>query len=389
MRKSIFDALCLDDPLFATDTLFGVFQGAEGGFNDRTDIMPVALDGTDLNEMYREIQQTLALRNAQQNRLIDLLTFKVANEVDTVGVPSDVDFEEASEYGQPKGIRGGAKFHRGYTFKFYDLAVRYTWMFIAEADRAQLQNLNNMALAADTRLIFNQVMKTVFNPTNLVGVADGNIPVNVYKFYNADGEVPPTYKNTSFNGTHSHYLSSGGATITSANLDTLIDHLTHHGYGQNNGSKLVLWANKAQTATIKGFKTSGGASYDFIPSSGYGGGVYIPANGGIIARPEGEIPGELGTYGPLHIVEEDYIPAGYVLALASGGEASLDNPIGIREHKNPAYRGLQLIPGQRSDYPLIDSFYRRGFGTGIRQRGAGVVMQITTNGSYAAPAAYA
>ena len=41
-------------------------------------------------------------------------------------------------------------------------------------------------------------------------------------------------------------------------------------------------------------------------------------------------------------------------------------------------------------YPLIDSFYSRGFGTGIRQRGAAVVVQITTGtAAYAIPAQYA
>jgi hypothetical protein len=33
----------------------------------------------------------------------------------------------------------------------------------------------------------------------------------------------------------------------------------------------------------------------------------------------------------------------------------------------------------------VDSFFVRGFGTGTRHRGAAVVAQITTNGSYTAP----
>jgi hypothetical protein len=386
MRKNIFEALILDDPLY--NGHFAAFSGAEGGFNERSDVLVQAADGTDLNAMWREIEQTLALRNTQRNTLLDILTFNVTREIETVSVPADVDFEEASEYGQPQGIRGGSKFHRGYDFKFYDLAVRYTWMFLAEADQAQLRNLNNMALAADTRLRFSKVMKTLFNPVNLTGFADGNIPVNVYKFYNNDGEVPPAFKNTTFSGTHNHFITSGGATVTSANIDTMANHLTEHGFGPVSGGRLVLMVNKAQTPTIKTFKVATGALYDFIPSSGYGGGVFIPANGGIIARPDGEVPGEVGTYGPFHIVEEDYIPAGYMVGLASGGDQSLENPIGIRQHANPAYQGLQIIPGARSDYPLMDSYYRRGFGTGVRQRGAGVVMQVTASGSYTTPAAY-
>lgn len=385
MRKNIFEVLTMDDTLSAMDF---IFSGREAGFNERADVAVVAADGTDLNAMWREIAATLALRNSQRNRLVDMLTYKVTNEVETVSVPSNVSFEEASEYGQPVGIRGGARFHRGYDFKFYDLAVRYTWMFLAEADRQQLESYNNMALEADNRLVFEKVMKTLFNPTNLVGVADGNIPTNVYKLYNADGEVPPQYKNTTFAGTHTHYITSGGATVTSANLDTMADHLTHHGYGVDNGTRLVLLLNKQEANTIKTFKVATGAGFDFIPSSGYGGGVFLTSNAQIIARPDGEVPGEIGTYGPWHVVQEDYIPAGYMAGIAQGGAFNINNLVGIREHKNPAYQGLKLIPGARSDYPLIDSFYRRGFGTGIRQRGGGILMQVTAAGSYTTPAAY-
>jgi hypothetical protein len=73
--------------------------------------------------------------------------------------------------------------------------------------------------------------------------------------------------------------------------------------------------------------------------------------------------------------------------LGSGGEGALQNPIGIREHRNAALRGLRLLPGNQTNYPLIDAYYSRGFGTGIRQRGGAVVQQITA-GAYAIPSIY-
>ena len=364
--------------------------GDETGFNERADVI-VAADGTDLNEFWNEVQDTIRIRNAQRNRLIDALATRVTSPVTSVLVPSSVDFEEASEYGQPVGIRGGGtRVFRGYDFKFYDLAVRYTWMFIAEADRRQLEMHHNLALDADNKLLFNKVMRTLFNSLNLNGVTDQNEPVTVYKFYNADGEVPPPYATYTHAGTHNHYITSGGATVTSANLDTLALELGHHGYTLQNGYQLVLWVNTTEAAVIKTFKTSSGASYDYVPNPAmYGGKVWVPNNGQYVGGPQGTLDGEIGTYGPWHIIEEPYIPSGYMVGLASGGPENLQNPIGIREHANAAYRGLKVIPGQRSDYPLLDSFYRRGFGTGIRQRGGGAVMQITASGSYTIPAAYA
>lgn len=371
--------------------LLGSVTGAEqlAGTNERADAV-AAIDGTDLNAFWEEVQATIRLRNAQKDRLIDLLTVRVTEPISEVQVPSEASFEKASEYGQPVGIRGGAtRLWRGYDFDFYDLAVRYTWMFIAEASGDDLRNLNNLALEADTTLLFRKVMHTLFNPLNVEGITDGNEPITAYKFYNADGEVPPAYRTATFTGSHNHYLVSGGATVTPANLKTLADAVGEHGYTLQAGYRLVLWVNKQEVNTIKTFRVTTGAEYDFVPNPNYyGGAVWVPTDGRYVGGPSGSVPGEVGTYGPFHVVEEDYIPAGYLSAIATGGPESLQNPIGIREHKNAAYRGLKIIPGQRSQYPLLDSFYRRGMGAGIRQRGAGAIMQVKASGLYEVPAQY-
>lgn len=364
-------------------------SGAEQGFNERADVV-VAADGTDLNEFWNEVQDTIRLRNQDRNSIIDTLSFRVSGVIEEVGAPSEVDFEEASEYGQPVGIRGSAvRLFRGFDFKFYDLAVRYTWMFIAEADRQQLQLHHNMALEADVKLQFRKVMQRLFNPLNGAGVTDKNEPVTVFAAYNGDGEVPPKYKQTTFAGSHNHYVVSGNTTVTSANLDTLATLTEEHGYTLQNGYRNVLWVNKQEADVIKVFRTATGAKYDFVPNPAtFGGKIWVPTDGQYVGGPTGTVKGEIGTYGPFHVVEEGYIPAGYMVSIVTGGQDSISNPIGIREHSNPAYRGLKVIPGQRSQYPLIDSFYRRGLGTGIRHRGAVAVMQIKAAAPYVVPAAY-
>jgi hypothetical protein len=87
----------------------------------------------------------------------------------------------------------------------------------------------------------------------------------------------------------------------------------------------------------------------------------------------------------MHIIEEDLIPDDYMVLIASGGARDVGNPIGLREHENEALRGLKLIP-QFERYPLRESFYHHAVGSGTRYPGKGVVMQVTTNGTYAAPA---
>jgi hypothetical protein len=66
-----------------------------------------------------------------------------------------------------------------------------------------------------------------------------------------------------------------------------------------------------------------------------------------------------------------------IAVVASSGPGSDTNPVGVRKHINPAYQGLRHIPGL-GPYPLVDSFYARGFGVGVRHRSAAAVCQITT-----------
>jgi hypothetical protein len=389
-----FTGVKLGDTSFLIDV-----QGAERGFNERADALLRAADGTDLNDFWDEINAAVNLRNQQRSSLVDSLTFRVTDMAEKVTVPSGgEDFEVATEYGLPKGIRTapGNTFWRGYDFNFYDLAVRYTWMYIAEADVRDLRSLNNAALEADNRLVFSRVLKCLFNPLNASGITDDNLPVTVYKFYNADGEVPPEVNGVTFLGTHTHYLTTQGvatsATLTPAAIEAVQVHLDHHGYTMLAGYRKVLWVNTQEYNIIRSWKVATGAPWDFIPDdTRTGGGVFIPGGpaGHYAGAPQGRVPNQVGTYGPWHVALNDLIPAGYIAAIATGGPDSLTNPIGLREHKNPSYRGLKLIPGNRNGYPLIESFYQRGLGTGIRQRGAGAILQVSASGTYAVPAIYA
>lgn len=96
----------------------------------------------------------------------------------------------------------------------------------------------------------------------------------------------------------------------------------------------------------------------------------------------------IGAYGFWNIAEEPFIPPGYLLGIGFGGRFDLRNPVGLRQHQNPAMQGLRVLPGNNQRFPLVDGFYLRSFGTGIRQRGSAAVMQIKASGSYDIPTDY-
>jgi hypothetical protein len=379
----------------------GILPGIAGGAplhgtHAVGDIVTTTADGADLNQVWSDYMDLLNQYNGERNNLIDLLTFSVNNPVERVAQPgSGVDFEEASEFGEPVGSRIQPNYwNLAFPFKWYDLSARYTWMYLADATQAMVDDVANAALEAHGRLRLTKVLKAIFNPTNEAATINGNA-YTVYRFYNNDGTTPPDYRTNTFANTHTHYFGTNGATIDAGDLQDHQDHLNHHGYTRLNGYQQITMVNKAQGDTIRGFRSAanGGAGlYDFIPAQGSPG-MIIPQTTQVYGQTQVANTYKgldvIGSYGDALIVQSDWMPAGYIFSFATGGPDNLSNPVGFREHANAGLRGLRLIKGKTPDYPLIDSFWAVGFGCGVRHRGAGVVSQVVASTTYTVPAVYA
>lgn len=359
------------------------------GYNGFGDVLRRTADGRDINELFAEFQQATDLANAAQQRFIDLLTFPTDSPVVPVlqTLSAGSGFERASEYGIPTSTRTQVDtLNMGADFDLWDRRVGWTWRYLADASSAELAAQVNQVIADDSQLVFNKVMRTVFDNRNRSVRDSANGAVyDVLAFANGDGWTPPTYGGNAFDPTHTHYRTSGAAEIVSGDLDELIDDLKSHGYSEENGSQIVLFVNAEQGDTISGFRVSGGAKADFVPAQGAR--FYSPDQL-VGEQPAATFAGfpVKGGYDEALIIESSRIPAGYVVALASGGSLASSNPIMLREH--PRLKGLQAIPGSQPDYPLIDSYWTRGFGTGVRHRLAGLVLQVTAAADYTPPALY-
>lgn len=387
----------------------GILPGISGGaprkgYHVANDVITRTADGQDLNAVWTTMLDLLNAVNGGRQALIQFLTFPVTNNVELVAQPGEgVDFEDASEFGEPTGSRlVPSYFNMGYTFKWYDLAARYTWQYLADATESMVNAVANAAVEAYWRKLLTEVLKTAFNPTNLSATINGNA-YNVYKFYNADGVVPPTYKQNTFSGSHTHYKTTGANGVVEAtDLDTMvIDDYASHGYSAENGYTLIAMVHSTVGNSIRNFRSAvntaqavGGnyGRYDFIPAQGQPGQI-IPATTQVIGATQvaPTLNGltVIGTYGPLTIVQDDWLPTTHIMTFATGGPENLLNPVGLREHAQPGLRGLRLVKGRNPDYPLIDSFWATGFGTGIRQRGGGIMLELSVNASYTVPAVYA
>ena len=376
-----------------TGTLLPISGGANPkGYNETADLILKTVDGVDIDTLYNEIVDSIGILNAQRSPLISRLTFPVTAAYEQVMPLNSSDFEEADEYGQPVGIRLGLPWNMGYDLRYYDLAERFTWRWLGRSTAAQVRALNNTALDADNRLVARTILNRIFDNTNTAVTLEATgTATTAYPFYNGDVTVlpaaPPSWKTYSFTTTHTHYGVSAGATVASADLNTMYEHIYHHGYTQG-GTQVFLLVNRAQAATIRTFRVATGALYDFIPAAGSPAATFLGTMVGSFptasAGAPNVFPGFIGTWGPIDIIEEDYMPSGYMLMFASGGKFAQTNPVGLREHENAGLRGLKLIP-TFDRYPLRESFYHHALGAGIRHGAAGYVMKVTGGGGYTIP----
>lgn len=366
--------------------------GFERGILTEADSVPrvtQTADGLDLNGVWLEHAAVLNDWNSRSANLAALVSYWHFSAADAI--PKGFyrnQFELASEMGEPVGIRPGGYELVGYRLDDYDVALRYSWRALREMDSRQVRGVFNDALAADNRLVVSKILDRLFDPTP--GENEQGTPT--LGLYSADGMEPAPFAGQTFEGTHTHYLVSGNTELDSGDVEGALKHVREHGFGvAESGQQLLLLCHPSDAETVMSWRAgqenanSAVAKYDALPSVGAPA-FEIP--GQIVGQ---QAPAELfgvpiiGSYGPALVVESFHVPHHYVAVVATAGPNSLSNPIGVREHALPAYRGLRQIGGNVPGYPLQDSFLTRAFGVGTRHRGAAAVCQITDSGSYTAP----
>lgn len=351
--------------LFSMFYLFGA-DTAPLGHHARQDAgQRATIDGTPLPTMWDEFVSRLNVFNSMHSAVEARLSAPTNVRFEQVAIPRRATMEQATEFGQPKLIRT-ERVPRGYPLVHYDIGVGFTQEFLDDATDPEIRNLAILAQESWGKRRRVSMYEALFTESNVTD-KDG---VNVKRLYNGDGEVPPEYESFTHAGTHTHYLFTAGVAAVTADIAAMEDHLIHHGYGDDlpggAGGQLWLHAPRVLMGTIRGFA-------DFIPAASASVGVELAASGVIIGGTQNAGPGVQGFVGRFAVIEDNTIPAGYMLGYATGGAFNPSNPVRMRQHANPSARGLRLNPG-RNDYPLEEAYYDGYVGAGVAHRGAAVVM---------------
>lgn len=377
------------------DLMFRDITGADRGFHASADVLTQTADGVNLNTLWDEFQAALTVSNQNRNLIARLFTYDTTRATDTLSLPgTSADFEVASEFGVPQAQRVAPDGYLvGFPLEWYDTATRFTRKFLRDATAEEVRAVHQAVLEGDNRLLFKFTLSALTSKTTSANRPVNEIGVPIYSLYGGSADdQPPSFAGRSFSAGHDHYLVSGAATIDGGDLRDLTEHIQHHGHGlPSQGERVVIMVNPTEGAAIRGFRRSPADlmtdPFDFIPSVTAP--AYLTDETIVGDQPPASFNGIpiIGSYGDAWIFESYYIPAGYVLALGTAGPNSGRNPLAFRQHAKAESQGLLMLPGENSsvNYPLINTYYERGFGVGVRNRGAAAVMQIKASGSYVDP----
>jgi hypothetical protein len=133
----------------------------------RGDVLTMLSDGTDLGQLWNEFSEALDLAKTNRTAISSRFTFQTTRG----GGRRPPDHRRRPVRGGV-GVRPAERVRLvpkvltlGYTFRWYDLGSRYTWMLLVDAPVEEARALHNAALAADNRMVYNANLRSLMDPT--------------------------------------------------------------------------------------------------------------------------------------------------------------------------------------------------------------------------------
>ncbi len=293
------------------------------GYNALADVLRTA-DGVDVNRLFAEIQQAVA--RAQR------AAAAVAGPPDLPHHPAQRDRPPGratptpSRWRRPpstasRRVSGSpaTSSTMGARAKWYDIGARFTYRGLADMPASQVQAVTNAALEADGKKVYELVMSQLFRPTNTQFTESG-VAMTEFTFWNGDGAVPPTYNGQSFDGTHTHFRTSGAATVQSGRPGRdhhrlQVPRLQRRDRHADGPARQPRRGRRSSTASASRTAPRRTSSRLRVPGSSR----RTTCSASSPPRPGAGSPVK-GAYGELLVIEDSRVPAGYMVGLASGGE---------------------------------------------------------------------
>lgn len=350
-------------------------------------------------DLYVRMRQALAYYNETANAILGLLTNRttVVQERFPFGTLGGGLLQRSAEFGQVLAVRPtvGAEFDVAYPIERYATRAIFTPEYLLRARVQDVQAVTVQMIVDDYNTLFRTVLEALFNNANYsfvdpkdIGAGAGTLTIR--RLFNADGTAGNIYLG---NGklvnmaTLNHYKTSGNASFTNNAFLMARDTLRNIGLNSN----IVFFISEEDADDVSLLSDFVGADNAFAYDN-FG----IGRDPNITVPPGNETPRAIVTYpnaiGRIRnagqVVTLQWMPSGFIFAM----DTTAERPLVIREADVPRLRGFRLTgndvvgePELDGPNPILNKYWERIFGVGVRNRGNGVIVQITASGTYTAP----
>lgn len=353
-------------------TLFGLL-----GLSDRD----TTVDQVGQRVVYEAINQFATAQERETLRVASLFSQGDITEYkEVIKLPGGGRMQEQDRLGNAGAVKRTGGYDVAYDLRQANDALGWDEVSRAYMTITEVDSHLKTVMTRHTNWVMFHILKHLLNASNETFKDELRGDLTIRRLANADGTLyPPLVGADSELSGHSHYLVSGYAasSISDSNnpFPVIRDHLEEH-FNQGN---VIVFINNAQRAKVEAL-----TDFDEIDDPDVKPAI---TRDQVIGSPGVVVPGRLlGKIDWLWVYEWRRLPAGYMLAIDVDQTAPLKRR--IDEDRAASLRGFKLV-AERDDYPLQKSEWRDRHGWGVANRLSALVMELTTNGSYSTPAAYA
>lgn len=335
--------------------------------------------------VFEAIQEVMADWNADVNAAMSVFVERRTEKyTERYLLPGSGMLQQVGREDAPGAVKRYGEWDVAYPLREWGAAlgggrVNLAYMTIQELD-AHLDTI----FAQDLNRMRQRILTALFEDDNLTWTDPlyGNLTIR--RLANGDGTSYPPVVGSSSDAAEDHYLAAGYAegSISDSNnpISTAVDDLVHHFGGRAMmGDRIVVFHNSSATDDLDDLT-------DYVPIADQY--VAYGQDTSLAVPTVPNVPGRIhARCSGAWLSEWDWIPTTYMLAVHLEARAPLTMRV------DPAETGLGqgdlMLVGRDMNYPLESSYYSRRFGLGVGNRLNGVVTEVSGDGTYAPPSAYA
>lgn len=325
----------------------------------------------------RAIQAHLDWLNAQVADQMGMIAETTEDVRRVWGGSEDGEMVEVDEVGVARTQKATMGAEIDFPLRKFSRSTGWTADYMARATPADLATRVLKFESAYVTRLRQELAAALFAKANYSVVdwlGDGTT-LAVKRLKNADTmPVPNAPDGTAFATSHQHYAGTVGASLATADIDTLIANVTEHGF-----TNVQLIINQADVATLVGL-----ASTKFVALT-----LAVVA---LPARVTGTVETQVVTDDPANklvgywagypVITRSWVPDNYYVANAVDAP---QKPIVHRIDKFSALNGLRLV-AQFGQHPLTAQTYEAEIGFGVWGRTSAAILDGGTQTTYANPA---